>query len=123
LLLVNGKVAGVSGILGTLLSPGRSGSDDRSWRAFFIAGLLGAGVLFSRFWPSAIGDATVPLSWMVLAGVLVGAGSGLGRGCTSGHGVCGIARGSKRSIVATVTFMAAGFLTVYVLHHALFRLP
>jgi uncharacterized membrane protein YedE/YeeE len=111
----NGKIAGVSGIFGGLFAPAK---EDRSWRASFVAGLLAAGVLFSYRWPRAIGDSTAhSIAAIALAGLLVGAGTEMGHGCTSGHGVCGISRGSKRSAVATATFMATGMATVFVLRH------
>jgi hypothetical protein len=117
LLMLNGRVAGVSGILGGLL---RAPGEEKSWRAFFLAGLVLAGTLAAWLHPSALGPApSFPLAVMVLAGLLVGAGSELGSGCTSGHGVCGISRGSWRSMVATMTFMATGVATVYVLRHVL----
>jgi uncharacterized protein len=116
LLILNGKVAGISGIFGKLLSA----DPDRDWRAAFVAGLVGAGLLFSWLRPSAIGaPPRFPLGVMVIAGLLVGVGVETGGGCTSGHGVCGISRGSKRSFVATLTFMATGIATVYVVRHLL----
>jgi uncharacterized protein len=117
LLLLNGKIAGISGIFGGLL---RSSGQDRSWRAAFLAGLLGAGLVFAWLRPGAIGSPpSIALGFMVVAGLLVGVGTELGRGCTSGHGVCGISRGSSRSIVATVTFMATAVGTVYLVRHVL----
>ena len=115
LLLANGKIAGVSGILGRGLS---SVSGDRSWRVAFLVGLpLGAWVAM-RATADAMGFviASNPLL-LVAAGLLVGVGTQLGNGCTSGHGVCGMGRGSRRSIVATLTFMATGVLTVAVVRH------
>lgn len=105
-----GRIAGVSGILGGLLA--RETSGGAWWRAAFVAGLLAGGCAFAATDPAAFAM-TLDRSTFALAaaGLLVGFGSRLGSGCTSGHGVCGIARGSKRSIVATVTFMAAGALT------------
>ena len=112
--LIHGRVAGISGILGGLLRPaGR----DVGWRIAFIGGLLSAPALyglFSRF-PLATIAADFPV--IVLAGVLVGIGTRYGSGCTSGHGVCGVARFSRRSLVATGCFMAAGFATVFVIRH------
>lgn len=116
LLLMNGRIAGISGILGTAM---QKGSRDRGWRIAFIAGLMLAPWLWSLFaaLPSALLEATP--AWLVIAGLLVGFGSRLGSGCTSGHGVCGIARLSPRSLLATATFMATGFLTVYLLKHVI----
>lgn len=116
LLLLNGRVAGVSGIVGGLLQPLRG---DVAWRIAFIAGLLLAPAAYSfatRLPPIAI-DASYPA--LIVAGLLVGIGTRYGSGCTSGHGVCGLARLSPRSLVATLLFMAAGFATVFVVRHLL----
>ena len=118
-MLLNGRILGISGILGGLLRPQRG---DTSWRMAFLLGLaaapLVASTLLPAHWMSAPRiDAGYAL--IVLAGLLVGYGTRLGSGCTSGHGVCGLSRLSTRSIVATGTFMALGFLTVYVLRHLL----
>ncbi len=118
LLLYNGRIAGISGIAGGLLStPARS---ERAWRFAFLFGLLGGGVLLRVFWPQVLGTPNVPgAAWVVAAGLLVGFGTRLGNGCTSGHGVCGLARGTRRSVVATLTFMATGALTVFFVRHVL----
>lgn len=112
LLLLTGRVAGISGILGSLLVPPASGT---AWRAAFVAGLVLAPVAYSGLGgdlpPVTIG-ASFPL--LVVAGLLVGFGARLGSGCTSGHGVCGIGRGSPRSLAATGTFMTVAILTVLV---------
>ena len=109
-----GRIAGISGIVGQVLAPK---SDDRSWRIFFLLGLVAAPFLAQPLgWmPSIQMTANLPL--LIGAGVLVGIGTQLGSGCTSGHGVCGISRLSTRSIIATLTFMASGALTVFVLRH------
>ncbi len=114
--LLNGRIAGISGVLGGLLQP-RAG--DIAWRVLFVAGLLVAPTLYglATTLPEAVIDADYPM--LVAAGLLVGVGTRFGAGCTSGHGVCGISRLSPRSIVATVTFMAAGFATVFVIRHLL----
>lgn len=110
LLLANGRMAGVSGILGGLLAP-RGG--DVAWRASFVAGMVGAGGLVAALLPSGF-ESTAHVEPLVLAvaGLLVGLGTRIGNGCTSGHGVCGMARFSRRSIVATVVFIASGVGTV-----------
>lgn len=116
-LLAHGKVAGISGLYGGIL---RRSSPDRALRIAFIAGLVVAGVLARLLFPAAFAStwtATLPLA--LLAGLLVGFGTQLGNGCTSGHGVCGISRLSVRSLVATGTFMATGIATVWVVHHLL----
>lgn len=114
LLLCNGKIAGISGIIGGLLRPAK---DDTLWRAFFIAGLLAGGFVLSLVSPHVFDIAiTRSAGTFMLAGLLVGFGARLGNGCTSGHGVCGISRFSPRSLVATLTFIAAGVATVYLVN-------
>ena len=114
-LLAHGKVAGVSGMFGGVLRPGTS---DRSFRLSFILGLLGGGAIMSFLYPEAFRSVFTPtLPLALIAGLIVGFGTQLGNGCTSGHGVCGTSRLSPRSIVATVTFMATGFATVYLSRH------
>lgn len=114
LVLFNGRIAGISGILGGLLGLPRN---DMAWRAAFLVGLVGAPVLASLLGKPATPDIQAGWSEIVAAGFLVGLGTRYASGCTSGHGVCGISRGSFRSLVATLTFMAAGFLTVFVHRH------
>jgi uncharacterized membrane protein YedE/YeeE len=109
LLVYNGRIAGISGITSGLLRPNKG---DTLWRGTFVAGLLVGGAILALFAPSTLGVANVSLPWIALAGLLVGVGTTLGNGCTSGHGVCGIARLSPRSIVATLTFMTTGAITV-----------
>ena len=116
-ILVNGRILGISGILGGLLSPKRG---DAGWRIAFILGMLAAPVSLTLIAPAGLISAPrIDASYglVVLAGLLVGYGTRMGSGCTSGHGVCGLSRLSPRSLVATVTFMAAGFATVYVARH------
>lgn len=117
LLAVNGRIAGVSGIVGGLLPP-RAG--DMAWRLLFVAGLA-LGALLVRLFTGAPLAQTSGTSTLMLAlgGVLVGFGSRLGAGCTSGHGICGLARLSPRSMVAVGTFMASAMITVFVLRHVL----
>ena len=113
LLLGEGRIAGITGIFDGLLHP--SGRDWR-WRAAFVAGLLVMGTLASLFWPLAFASSLDrPLPLLVLAGLLVGFGTRLGNGCTSGHGVCGLSRLSLRSLVAVLTFMGTAGLTVFLL--------
>lgn len=113
-ILFNGRIAGISGILGGLLRPQRG---DAGWRVAFLAGLLAAPVLYGMV--TALPEVTIEAGagTLVAAGLLVGVGTRYGAGCTSGHGVCGISRGSPRSLVATAVFMFAGFLTVYIVRH------
>jgi len=114
LLLFNGRVAGVSGILGGLLHPARG---ETGWRLAFLAGLALAPLLHLLAAP--LPPAEVDAGWpaLIASGLLVGIGTRYGGGCTSGHGVCGMARGSPRSLAATVAFMSAGFAVVYLLRH------
>lgn len=112
--LLNGRIAGISGVLGGLLKPVRG---DISWRAAFILGLVGAPLLYALFTELPRPRIDAGYAGLIVAGLLVGVGTRLGSGCTSGHGVCGVSRLSPRSLVATATFMAAGFTTVYVVRH------
>jgi len=116
MVMANGRVAGISGLLGSLLSPGDSG---RGEKALFILGLLAAPLLWALFeaWPTI--EFKSGIVGLIIAGLCVGIGTRYGSGCTSGHGVCGISRLSPRSIVATLSFMFAGFVTVFVLRHLL----
>ncbi len=114
-----GRIAGVSGIVGGIVNAKLA---DQCWRLAFIVGLI-AGVMSAvkLGWASVPLAQTPPLAmaWVALAGGLVGVGTALGRGCTSGHGVCGLSRGSLRSLVATMVFMATGAAVVFVLRHVL----
>ena len=112
--LLNGRVAGISGVLGGLLKPMRG---DVGWRVAFISGLVVAPLVYGLFatLPAVQIDASYVA--LVVAGLLVGVGTRYGSGCTSGHGVCGLSRLSPRALVATLTFMGAGFVTVFVLRH------
>jgi uncharacterized membrane protein YedE/YeeE len=116
LLLLNGRIAGISGVFAGMLTP-RAG--DLAWRVLFFAGLLSGGWLVARWSPGAIQASRQPLILLVLAGLLVGFGTRLSGGCTSGHGLCGLSRLSLRSLVATVTFMVFGVFSAIVFHHVL----
>lgn len=116
LLLFNGKVLGVSGILGELFNNPLSKS---YWRLFFVLGLLISPLIYSIFHPIPIIEITSNKLLIIVGGLLVGFGSRLGSGCTSGHGVCGLARLSVRSFIATMTFMFFGFVTVFVIQKVL----
>jgi len=116
-ILVNGRILGISGILGGLLVPKRG---DAGWRVTFLLGMLAAPAALALFAPAAFISAPridAGNLAIVIAGLLVGYGTRLGSGCTSGHGVCGLSRLSPRSLVATGTFMAAGFAVVFVSRH------
>jgi uncharacterized protein len=115
--LLNGRILGISGILGGLLQP-RAG--DASWRIAFLLGLLAAPFAYILLAPADfIRPPTIDAGWglIVLAGLLVGIGTRYGSGCTSGHGVCGLSRLSPRSLVATLAFMSAGFAVVFLIRH------
>ena len=116
--LVNGRVAGISGIVGGLLKPSRG---DIAWRAAFVVGLVAAPAIYTlaRSLPPADFEAGYPV--VAVAGLLVGIGTRYGSGCTSGHGVCGMSRLSPRSLVATLAFMAAGIATVFLVRHVIGR--
>jgi uncharacterized protein len=115
-LLVNGRIAGISGLIAQVFQPKRVFQTPAIW---FLLGLLVTPFIYNFiFQPRITMIATHPIL-LIIAGLLVGFGTRLGSGCTSGHGICGISRLSKRSFVATCTFMLTGFITVYVLHHLL----
>jgi hypothetical protein len=115
LLWLNGRVAGVSGILNGVLFPKK---DDFAWRAAFLLGLIGAGGFYMALVPGALlPRADYSRAGLIVAGVLVGFGTRMGNGCTSGHGVCGLARLSLRSLVAVATFMATAMVTTFVVRH------
>lgn len=116
-LALTGKAAGVSGMLFGVVKPDRA---ERAWQWSFVLGLLCGGVALAWVWPERLpdlGGANLPL--MAAAGLLVGFGTRLGGGCTSGHGVCGVGRLSMRSIVATCVFIAVGAVTVFVVRHGI----
>lgn len=114
LVLLNGRIAGISGIVGGLLKP-KPG--DITWRILFVAGLVSAPLLYGLFnvLPPIIIEANFPM--LIAAGLLVGVGTRYASGCTSGHGVCGLSRLSPRSLAATLTFMGGGFASVYIIRH------
>ncbi|WP_374568786.1 YeeE/YedE family protein [Ideonella sp.] len=113
-ILLNGRIAGVSGVLGGLLSPSRG---DIAWRLAFIGGLVAAPLLYQALTGPLTVSIDAGFGTLAVGGFLVGIGTRYGSGCTSGHGVCGLARLSPRSLVATLTFMAVGFATVFVVRH------
>lgn len=115
LLWLNGRIAGISGIVtGALTRP----SEDSAWRWLFLVGVLAGAAVEFWLWPGGRAfHGGLPWPVFLLAGVLVGFGTNLGSGCTSGHGVCGLARLSPRSLVAVLTFMATGTLTVFIVRH------
>jgi uncharacterized protein len=115
MLVLDGKIAGISGIFAGVLRPARG---DTAWKACFLAGLLAGGLMLRLALPQAFAFGILRSPGvLVLAGLLVGFGTRLGNGCTSGHGVCGIGRLSPRSVVATATFVATGALIVFIVNH------
>ena len=117
LLLLSGRIAGISGILGSAIT---ASPIESVWRVLFLAGMVSGGVLYQLLSGHAlIFNLQLSAHWIVPAGLLVGFGTRLGSGCTSGHGVCGIARLSGRSIVATCTFISVAMFTLYITRHML----
>jgi uncharacterized membrane protein YedE/YeeE len=112
--LFNGRVAGISGILGGLLRPVRG---DIAWRLAFLLGLIGAPLVYVLFAELPVVTVAADDLTLTVAGLLVGLGTRYGAGCTSGHGVCGLSRRSPRSLAATAAFMLAGFAIVFVMRH------
>ena len=119
LLLFKGRIAGISGIAGGVILPEKG---DIPWRILFLVGLVVGGVLYQLLGISPSVESIQPVTGkvgLILAGLLVGIGSALGTGCTSGHGICGLARRSVRSLVATLTFMLTAMITVFIVRHLL----
>lgn len=117
LLIFNGRIAGISGIVAGLMKPIRG---DVSWRSAFIIGLLISPIIYSFAAPLPAIKTDASYTTLLIAGLLVGIGTRFGSGCTSGHGICGLSRRSPRSVVATIAFIFAGFVTVYVVRHSVF---
>lgn len=113
-LLFNGRIAGISGIVGGLLAPARG---DIAWRLAFLGGMVLSPWVFGLAAPLPQVEVEASYPVLAIAGLLVGVGTRYGAGCTSGHGVCGLSRRSPRSLVATIAFMAAGFATVHIVRH------
>lgn len=116
LVLSHGRVAGISGLFGRMLE---RRTDDRPLSMAFVVGLVAAGVVLRAYFPTVLGPGIASVGATAVAGLLVGFGTRLGNGCTSGHGVCGLSRLSQRSLVATLTFIATGAVTVFVIRHVL----
>jgi len=119
LLLFKGRIAGISGIAGGVILPEKG---DIPWRILFLFGLVIGGLLYQLFGISPNVESIQPVTGklgLILAGLLVGIGSALGTGCTSGHGICGLARRSFRSLIATLTFMLTAMITVFIVRHLL----
>lgn len=114
LVLLNGRIAGISGITGGLLQPTKG---DIAWRVAFILGLMGAPSIYGLCAPPPMPQIDADYPVLALAGLLVGIGTRYGSGCTSGHGVCGLSRLSLRSLIATIAFMSTGFASVFIMRH------
>lgn len=117
LVLFKGRIAGISGILGALMQFKNTPKDHYLWRILFLIGLLSSSLIYSLFFtlPNIQIDANIMM--LILAGLLVGFGTRMGSGCTSGHGICGLGRRSPRSLVATLSFMGAGFIGCFMFLH------
>jgi len=113
-ILNNGRIAGISGILGGLLNPRK---DDVMWRIAFLLGLIAAPTITFMFMAAPVVTIEAETATLIIAGLLVGVGTRYGSGCTSGHGICGLSRLSPRSLIATLAFMAAGMAVVFVMRH------
>lgn len=120
LYVINGRIAGISGVLHDLVRPDRSGI---AWRAWFLAGLVGAGFVAVAFDVTGTPTVIPSLGRLAMAGVLVGVGTRMANGCTSGHGVCGLGRLSPRSLVAVMVFVGCGFVTTFVVRHVVGVFP
>lgn len=117
MLLFNGRITGISGMVSGLLPPSQG---EWLWRLVFLVGMMAGAVVFVSFFPSSFTPReNYPIGLLIASGFLVGFGTRLGNGCTSGHGICGIGRLSKRSIIATMVFMASGGITVFIFRHLL----
>lgn len=117
LVVFRGKIAGVSGILAGFITVDGQANQHRLWRALFLAGLISASFVYRAFAPLPESNTSASLSTLVVAGLLVGFGTRMGSGCTSGHGVCGLSRLSLRSLVATISFMMSSFIVCYIFLH------
>ena len=113
-ILNNGRIAGISGVLGGLLNPRK---DDVMWRIAFLLGLIAAPTITFMFMAAPVVTIEAETATLIIAGLLVGVGTRYGSGCTSGHGICGLSRLSSRSLIATLAFMAAGMAVVFVMRH------
>jgi uncharacterized protein len=119
LLIVKGRVAGISGILGSMMQLKNIPEGHFSWRVLFLSGILLSSAVYGLFFTLPVPSINSGYAALISAGLLVGFGSRMGSGCTSGHAVCGIGRLSLRSLVATFSFMGSGFLTAYLFFHVL----
>jgi uncharacterized protein len=119
LLVFRGKIAGISGILGGLIDMDNTAKSHRLWRVLFIIGLVSSSFVYEFFSPLPQSNISASLGTLIVAGLLVGFGTRMGSGCTSGHGICGLSRLSFRSLIATISFMFSGFVVCYLFLHVL----
>ena len=119
LVIFRGKIAGISGILGALMETQNTPPGHHLWRILFIAGLVSSSFIYQFFAPLPESIIAASTSKLIIAGLLVGIGTRMGSGCTSGHGICGLSRLSFRSLVATISFMFSGFVVCYLLLHVI----
>jgi hypothetical protein len=119
LVILRGKIAGISGILGGFIDTKSTSHSQRLWRGLFLIGLLSSSLVYQLFAPLPESDISASLGTLIVAGLLVGFGTRMGSGCTSGHGICGLSRFSFRSLIATMSFMFAGFVVCYLFLHVL----
>ena len=119
LVLFRGKIAGISGIIGELISMDSSANSHRLWRGLFLMGLLSSSFVYQFFAPLPESNISASLGTLIVAGILVGFGTRMSSGCTSGHGICGLSRLSLRSLIATISFMFSGFVFCYLFLHVL----
>ena len=119
LVVLRGKIAGISGILGGLIDTDTSANSHRLWRVLFIIGLVSSSFVYAFFAPLPESNISASLGTLIVAGLLVGFGTRMGSGCTSGHGICGLSRLSLRSLIATISFMFSGFVICYLFLHVL----
>jgi uncharacterized membrane protein YedE/YeeE len=119
LVVFRGKIAGISGILGGLIDTDTSANSHRLWRALFLIGIVGSSFVYAFFSPLPQSNISASLGTLIVAGLLVGFGTRMGSGCTSGHGICGLSRLSFRSLIATISFMFSGFVICYLFLHVL----
>lgn len=119
LVVFRGKIAGISGILGGLIDKDSNANSHRLWRALFLIGLVSSSLVYQFFAPLPASNVSASLGTLIVAGLLVGFGTRMGSGCTSGHGICGLSRLSLRSLIATISFMFSGFVVCYLFMHVL----
>ena len=119
LVIFRGKVAGISGIVAGLMETGSPSQGHHRWRVMFLIGLVGSSFVYQFFAPLPQSNISASLGTLIVAGLLVGFGTRMGSGCTSGHGICGLSRLSLRSLIATISFIFSGFVICYLFLHAI----